>query len=107
MLTNLLVNIVASFVALYIGSKLISARLPATKLLSIAVLGQVFLIYALPFVMSVVGMVPLPRMDMVLEALVWLGLVNFVVPRTSPKEYIVLGLLAFGANILVGYIGII
>jgi len=106
MLTNLLVNIVASFVALYIGSKLISARLPATKLLAIAVLGQLFITYALPYALGIAGMVPVPRLDLIFEAIIWIGIVNFAVPRTGPKEYFILGFLAFGANYLVGYFGI-
>ncbi len=105
MIQELIVSTVISFVVLFIGDRIISSRIPAFKLLVTAVLGQLFVLYALPFVMSVAGMFPVPRLDLVLEALVWIGLVNFVVPKTKPKEYIVLGTFAFVANFIVAYLG--
>ncbi len=107
MIINLLGNVFLSFVALAVGNKLISARIPIFKLLGIAVLGQLFAIYALPYALSVAGMIPIPHIDLIFEAIVWVGLVNFVVPKTTPKEYIVLGTLALAANYLVGYFGIV
>lgn len=106
MIVNLLLKIGLSFAALYLGNKLISARIPIFKLGVIAALGQAFIIYALPYALSVTGMIPISRLDLIFEAIIWIGLANFVVPKTTPKEYLILGVLAFVANYILGYIGI-
>ncbi|MFP4116427.1 MAG: hypothetical protein ACLFQ8_01655 [Candidatus Aenigmatarchaeota archaeon] len=99
----LLINVAISFVALYIGNRLISGRISYIKLLGIAASGQLFIIYALPYALTVTSMIPIARLDLIFEAIVWVGLVNFVVPKTTPKEYFILGILAFGVNYLIGY----
>ncbi len=105
MIPNLLINVGVSFVVLYLGDRLISARIPAFKLVVIAILGQLFVIFGLDYAMHIAGMVPVSRLDLILEAVVWVGIVNFAVPRTEPKEYFILGLLAFGVNHIYGLIG--
>lgn len=106
MILNLLINVAISFAALYLGDRVISAGIPALKLVIIAALGQLFVIFALPYAMRVAGMVPVPRIDLILEAVVWIGIVNFTVPRTGPKEYFILGLLAFASSFLVEFLEI-
>lgn len=105
-MSDLIVKIALSFVVLYIGNILISSDIPSTRILAISVIAQLFFIYALPYVMEVGYMVPVPRVDLIIKSIVWVELVNFVVPKTKPKEYFILGFMAFGVNYLVGLLEI-
>ncbi len=107
MIINLILKIILSFVTLLIGNKIISSGVPGHKLLGIAVLGQLFIMYVLDYVMAIAGLVPIPHMRLVLQIVTWVGLANFVVPKTTPKEYFFLGFLTFLVNYVIGYFGLL
>ncbi|MFP4633824.1 MAG: hypothetical protein ACLFM9_02525 [Candidatus Aenigmatarchaeota archaeon] len=107
MILNLLLRIALVVAALYLGDKIISAKIPLHSLLFIAATGQIFVVYVLPYAMRIVSTLSIPYLGLILELIIWVGAANFVVPKTSPKQYLILGLLAFAANYFVGYFEIV
>jgi len=104
---DFLISIALSFGALYFGSRIISAKMPLYKLLIISTAAHIFETYLLDYVMKIGNMFPIPHIRLIIRAIIWVGLVNFVVPKTTPKQYLIVGSAAFLFNYFLEYFGLV
>ncbi|MFP4045805.1 MAG: hypothetical protein ACLFS3_01985 [Candidatus Aenigmatarchaeota archaeon] len=96
MILEFLIPVIIGAGALYLGSKVFNIRIPSFKILIIAVLAEILMTYVLGYVLPVFSF--LPMASVILKILIWVGLVNFVVPETSIMEAVELGVLGFAVT---------
>lgn len=99
-----LISLFVAIVSLYLAAKAIHLEVSVLRLVLIAFIAQIIMPYILGVLLPYLPY--LPFVDAVIQIFVWVGLVKFIVPRTTIFEATAMGVFAFGVNYFLTSVGL-